>query len=69
MNKMITVIKNTFMYTTLLILGVSIVSFTLKTMLWFLHMMLTDTIHAFGYLCLGTIMMIGTFTAIDKLRA
>ncbi len=68
MNKIITAIKNTFMYVTLLILGVSIVSFTLNTLIWFLHMMLTDTMHAFGYLCLGTIMVIGTFTAIDKFR-
>lgn len=65
---MITVMKNTFMYVTLLILGVSVVSFTLNTMIWFLHVMLTDTVHALGYLCLGAIMMIGIFTAIDKAR-
>ena len=56
------------MWMTLLIVGVSIVSFALKTMVWFLHMMLTDTMHAFGYLCLGAIMCIGAFTAIDKAR-
>ena len=68
MNKMITAMKNTFMYVTLLILGVSIVSFVLNTMTWFLYVMLTDTMHAFGYLCLGAIMCIGAFTAIDKIR-
>lgn len=56
------------MWITLLIVGVSIASFALKTMVWFLGMMFLDTIHALGYLCLGAIMMIGTFTAIDKIR-
>ena len=65
---MITAMKNTFMYVTLLILGVSIVSFVLNTMTWFLYVMLTDTMLALGYLCLGSIMCIGTFTAIDKIR-
>lgn len=68
MKKMITAVQNAFMWMTLLIVGVSIVSFALKTMLWFLYIMMTDTIHALGYLCLGTIMVIGTFTAIDKIR-
>ena len=65
---MITAVQNAFMWMTLLIVSVSIVSFALKTMVWFLYMMMTDTIHALGYLCLGAIMMIGTFTAIDKIR-
>ncbi len=65
---MITAVQNAFMWVTLLIVGVSIVSFALKTMVWFLGMMFLDPIHALGYLCLGAIMMIGTFTAIDKIR-
>ena len=65
---MITAVQNAFMWMTLLIVGVSIVSFALKTMLWFLYIMMTDTIHALGYLCLGAILVIGTFTAIDKIR-
>jgi len=68
MKKMITAVQNAFMWMTLLIVGVSIVSFALKTMLWFLYIMMTDTIHALGYLCLGAILVIGTFTAIDKIR-
>ena len=65
---MITVTNNVFMYITVLILGVSIGSFALKTMVWFLYIMLTDTMHALGYLCLGTIMAIGVATGIDKVR-
>ena len=65
---MITAIQNAFMWMTLLIVGVSIVSFALKTMVWFVGMMLIDPIHALGYLCLGVILCIGASTAIDKMR-
>ena len=68
MKNVITAIQNAFMWITLLIVGVSIVSFALKTMVWFIGMMLIDPIHALGYLCLGVILCIGASTAIDKIR-
>jgi hypothetical protein len=68
MKNTITVIQNIMMYLTLLILGVSIVSFALKTIVWFLYIMLTEPMHALGYTCLGVIMVIGVSTAIDKIK-
>jgi hypothetical protein len=68
MKNVITAIQNAVMWITLLIVGVSIVSFALKTMVWFVGMMLIDPIHALGYLCLGVILCIGASTAIDKMR-
>ena len=68
MKNILTVIRNTFMFITLFVLGASIVSFALNTILWFLYIMLTDPVHAIGYLCLGVIMVIGISTAIDKVR-
>ena len=68
MKNVITAIQNAFMWITLLIVGVSIVSFEKKTMVWFVGMMLIDPIHALGYLCLGVILCIGASTAIDKMR-
>ena len=65
---MVTIMKNVCMYATLLIVGVLLVSFALKTVFWFLAMMFLDPISALGYLALGTIMVIGVFAAIDKIR-
>lgn len=68
MKNVITAIKSTSMYLSILILGTAIVSFALKTLVWFLGLMLLDPVHALGYICLGVILVVGVSTAIDKFR-
>ena len=68
MKNVITAIKETSMYLAILIIGTSIVSFALKTLVWFLGVMLQEPLHAIGYVCLGAILVLGVSTGIDKFR-
>ena len=68
MKNIITIIRNTFMYVTIFMIAVCMVSFVLNTIKWFVHMAISNQIPAVGYMLLGIVMVIGTFTAIDKIR-